>query len=43
MLSRDRERLSGLRADQRWADLEQRLTGGRSWTDDFSNVLGALS
>ncbi len=43
VLSRDAERLEGLAADQRWQELQERRTGQRAWTDDFSNVLGALS
>ncbi len=43
VLSRDAERLDGLAADGRWQELQERRTGQRPWTDDFSNVLGALS
>jgi hypothetical protein len=43
VLSRDAGRLSSLAADARWQGLQERRTGQRAWTDDFSNVLGALS
>lgn len=42
VLSQVGERLSSLHADGRWQDLQERRTGQRPWTDDFSNVLGAL-
>jgi len=32
-----------LAADERWQGLEESRTDQRPWTDDFSNVLGALS
>lgn len=44
VLSRDADALSTLQADPRWQDLAaSRSPGSRTWTDDFSNVLGALS
>lgn len=43
VLSRNAERLGGFAADERWQNLQERRTNQRPWTDDFSNVLGALS
>lgn len=41
-LSRDERALSTLTVDPRWEDLAAFRRGNRAWSDDFSNVLGAL-
>ncbi|MBI1840654.1 MAG: fused MFS/spermidine synthase [Verrucomicrobia bacterium] len=41
VMSRQRDALEKFRKDERWRPLEE-MPGQRPWTDDFSNVLGAI-
>jgi hypothetical protein len=40
LISRSKEKLDRARATGRWQELES--DGGRPWTDDYSNIIGAM-